>query len=220
MKRTFIKMLPVMAAILLATSCSKDDGSNSVIDNVAAPQEETIQDEVKSSVKTITITGKVSQASLSKVGVAELEGVKTLTFEVGDKFSFGTEGEDNEYGTIEITQTDGSYTATLHGSESALTSTDGFTSTLNEHKQGVIEVESLSDAAKAACYTINFTVSKEDGVYKMKSGDASDILVNIESAFINPQADGWITVSGRSYQVESGKYYVVSNKSKMGVNKA
>jgi hypothetical protein len=62
-------------------------------------------------------------------------------------------------------------------------------------------------------------VTKEGDVYKMKSGDAADIVVNIESAFIHPTADGYVTVSGRSYYVEGNHYYIVSNKSKMGVSK-
>lgn len=229
MKRIFIQMLPIMAAILLATSCSKDDGGNAVIDNVVAQQEEPIQESVETSVrKTITITGKVSQTSLSKVGVSETEGKKTLTF-VGDevfRFSNGVEGDKAVTGSIEIKKSTGEYEASFsfdESNESALTSTS-FTATLNEHAIGLNvddPKDNLADAVSAACYAINFTVSKnEAGVYKMKSGDASDIVVNIESAFIHPQANGWITVSGKSYQVTGNKYYVVSNKSKMGAKNA
>ena len=215
MKRIFIQMLPVMAAILLATSCSKDDGGNSVIDNVVAPQEEPIQEVVETSIrKTITITGKVRQASLSKVGV---DG-KKLTFDGTEVFNFsnGKEGDEAISGTIKIKSSEGDYEASFPLND-ALTSSS-FTATLNEHKPGVVDAgEKLADAVKAACYAIDFTVLKnDDGVYKMKSGDASDIVVNIESAFIHPTANGWITVSGRSYYVYANKYYVVSNKSKMG----
>ena len=222
MKRIFIKMLPVMAAVLFATSCGKDEGGNSVIDNVVAPQEDTIQDDVKSSVKTITITGKVNQASLSKVCVEEGQTLK-LELEGNEEFKFSNckDGDEAVFGSIAIKGTTGEYEAAISfHEEEALTVTGGFTATLNEHSIGLVGTDNLSDAVKAACYAIDFNVTKENDEYKMKSGDAEDIVINVESAFIQPQSDGWLTVSGRSYHVTGGKCYIVSNKSEMGVTKA
>ncbi len=79
MKRTFIKMLPFVAAVLLATSCSKDsnDDNNVAIDpvetqNVASPTES------KTISFSITVNkNTLSKASLQEVGLAQV-------FEEGD----------------------------------------------------------------------------------------------------------------------------------------
>ncbi len=70
MKRTFIKMLPLVAAVLLATSCSKDgnDDNDVVIDpvetqNVASPDNDGV------TIVPLTITVNKDGSSLSKASV-------------------------------------------------------------------------------------------------------------------------------------------------------
>ena len=70
MKRTFIKMLPLVAAVLLATSCSKDsnDDNNVAIDpvetqNVASPDNDGV------TIVPLTITVNKDGSSLSKASV-------------------------------------------------------------------------------------------------------------------------------------------------------
>lgn len=61
MKKTFLKFLPVVAAVLLATSCSKDnDGDNTVIDNPETPVENNESTEPKSEPLTMTFKASTS----------------------------------------------------------------------------------------------------------------------------------------------------------------
>ena len=208
-----------MAAVLLATSCSKDDENNSVIDNVVAPQEETIQDAGAPSVKTITITGKVSQASLSKVTV---EG-RTLKFEYGEggdefKFGNGKSGDSKVEGSIKFTSADGDYSATFtFKDEDELTAAAGFSTSINEPTKDLSDAkDNLAAAVKAAHYTIDFTVEKDGDSYKLKSGAASDIVVEIQSAFIQALSDATSQMGGEGISVDAGKYYVVPVGKTMG----
>lgn len=90
MKRTFFKMLPIVAAVLLATSCSKDnnDDNNVVIDNPET-HEIVTSDNDGVTIVPLTITVNKDGNSLSKasVDIADGEdGKKTYTqkFIVGD----------------------------------------------------------------------------------------------------------------------------------------
>lgn len=225
MKRMFIKMLPVMAAVLLATSCSKDDGNDAAIDT---PIDNPQQTEAVSNVyKTITISGKVGKSTLSKVTVAE----KQLTFEGNDteKFSFGKEGED-VYGDITIKDAYGRFDATLnYSSEDALTK-GSFTATLGTDPEKLsIGYDNLETAVQNAYYVIPFTVSKdgeEEGKFKLnertlsKDAPSYDIKVYLQSAFIEAQTSKTITVNDdASVSVEEGKFYVVSSTATMGKDK-
>lgn len=88
MKRTFLKFLPIAAAILLATSCSKDnDGDNNVApapvetQNIASPTESSPAESnaVPFSIK--VVTGN----SLSKIGYTDNGSIVTTKFEESDK---------------------------------------------------------------------------------------------------------------------------------------
>ncbi len=223
MKRMFIKMLPVMAAVLLATSCSKDDGNDAAIDTPidnGTPHVEAVDN----GIKTITITGKLSKESLSKVTVAESEGVKTLQFEGNETFAFGTVGEGNVYGTIAITEKDGKYTATLNfPNKDALTAETGFTATHGTDPSVISEgYANLATAVNNAYYTIDFIVEKSGETYSLKdkTNTESDIKVNVKSAFIEAQTSKTITVNDdASVSVEEGKFYVVSSTATMGKDK-
>ncbi|MBO7438754.1 MAG: hypothetical protein J6U21_03640 [Bacteroidales bacterium] len=91
MKRTFIKMLPLVAAVLLATSCSKDsnDDSSVVIDNSVETQNVASPDNDGVTIVPLTITVNKDGNSLSKasVDIADGEGGKktyTQKFIAGD----------------------------------------------------------------------------------------------------------------------------------------
>lgn len=88
MKRTFLKFLPIAAAVLLATSCSKDnDGDNSVApapvetQNIASPSESS-PTEPKSVPFSIKVVGG---GSLSKIAYADDGSKVTTKFEESDK---------------------------------------------------------------------------------------------------------------------------------------
>ena len=72
MKKTFLKMLPVVAAVLLATSCSKDsDGDSSVAPVIDTP-DPVIEDVVDNQPKTVPFSiDVVSGGTLSKIGYAD-----------------------------------------------------------------------------------------------------------------------------------------------------
>ncbi len=225
MKRFFIKMLPVMAAMLLATSCGKDDNdSNVVIDDNAVVDNSQPIETVANGITTITVTGKVSKASLSKVTVAN-NSDRTLQFEGGEKFVFGKENEGSGWGTVEIADKDGKYTATLNfptGKETEFLA-GSYTATLNEENSTLPADElavydDLASAVQNAYYTIDFTVQTNDGgnPYKLTSEGSSDIVVSIQSAFISASVSGWITVRGESFYVKKDKYYIVPNAMRMG----
>ncbi len=213
MKRIFIQMLPVMAAVLLATSCSKDDGGNSEFDSPIDNQQQT--EAVSDAYKTITINGKLSQSSLSKVGV---DG-RTLKFEGGDEFSVGTEGDDVII-TISITKDDGSYTAELQfKNETTLTNETGFTATHGTDPSAISEgYADLPTAVKNAYYTIDFIVVKDGEKYSLKDKkeQTSDIKANVKSAFVNAQSTGSITVSGNHRFIRKDNVYVLSSTATMG----
>ena len=219
MKRTFIKMLPVMAAILLATSCSKDDGDNAAIDT----QIDNPQQTVSNAYKTVTISGKVGKATLSKVTVSD----SYLQFEGdgGEKFTFGTEGESDVYGDITISDEYGDFNATLnYSSEEALLSVEGFTATLGTKPEGLSTgYDDLATAVKNAYYEIPFKVAKdgdEEGKYKLTEGSlskdasSSDVKVYVQAAFIRSQASRTIKLNNNEVGVTIDKYYI--NKTTAG----
>ena len=84
MKRTFLKFLPIAAAVLLATSCSKDnDGDNSV---ASAPTVETQHFASPIESKSVTFSIKVTGGgSLSKVTYKDNGSIVTVKFDASDK---------------------------------------------------------------------------------------------------------------------------------------
>lgn len=213
-----MKFLPIAAALLLATSCSKDEG-NTVVDNVVTP--DPVQEVVEQpTFKTITITGKLSQNSLSKVTTSGTNN-RTLKLEDGEEFSFSQGGVK---GLIKIAA-DGAYTADITFSdETELTTSSGFTAYTGNVPDGQTEYESLTKAVEAAYYIIDFQVNKEgeDSYSLSKIGDAStDINVENKSAFIYVRGEvtGDKIVFDGTNEITSpavGKYYIVPAGVKMG----
>ena len=92
----------------------QENVDNTINDNVETPQEN-VQENDDNTVKTITITGKVGQESLSKVSLAE--ETKNLKFEGNEMFKFGIKDSyqaGDVWGQIYITDQEGSYTAKLY----------------------------------------------------------------------------------------------------------
>lgn len=213
MKKSFIKILPIAAAVLLATSCSKDD-NNVVVEEVTQPNP--TREEVDNAIKTITITGKIGKETLSKVSI---EG-GALSFHVNDEFSFGTEAEGNVYGSIKIDDADGSYTATVNfPDETALLDDKGFTATKGTEPAGLSAAYSdLASAVAAAYYEVPFKVTKNDNSYALKrtkDGDG-DILVYIQSAFINALGTKATKLDNNTIKAIRGKYYIIPVGKTMG----
>ena len=85
MKKTFLKMLPIVAAVLLATSCSKDnDGDNSVAPVIDTP-DPIVNNEVDNQPKTVPFSiDVVSGGALSKIAYADDGTVVTMKFDADE----------------------------------------------------------------------------------------------------------------------------------------
>ena len=83
MKSRF-KVLSLATAVLFATSCSKDDSNDSIVDDVQQQQEENVVKE-----RSITVTGKAtSHEGLSKFWMGLGAGVHYIFFDPGDEIIF------------------------------------------------------------------------------------------------------------------------------------
>lgn len=225
MKKMFMKLLPVVAAVLLAVSCGKDDDNSPVaVDEETTPSAQPAQEQVEDNeTKTIVIRGKVDNGSLSKVTVTE----GALAFQVGDEFTFSESvtsssfGNEVVSGTITITNTDGSYEAVLnYKNVGNLTRTWGYTATHGTNLTTISGAyNSLEDAVGAAYYEIRFqVVQNDDGsfVLRASSDNNSDIKVKVMSAFIRAECSRTIKVGGEDKPIVNGKYYVVPYNVTMG----
>ena len=102
MKKVFLRILPLAAAVLLATSCSKDENNDNAVVNDG-------QETVITKEKTVTVSGTASKkAGLSKISCAD---GTNLTFDGGEIISIsGDEG--NIHGDATLAA-DGSFTVEL-----------------------------------------------------------------------------------------------------------
>lgn len=207
MKRTFLKVLPFAAALLLATSCGKDE--NNSVDEIVNGGEQT--ETVVKTFKTLTVKGKVNK-SISKVTTNQDE--TALAFEGNEVFAFGS-NTDDVYGTINFTNADGSYTATINYTDETVLS-GNFTATLGTNPATISAAyDNLAAAVKNAYYTINFSIVQENEEYKLKSGE-TDLVVNLQSAFIEALGAKTTQLGGTEISVEAGKYYIVPVGKVMG----
>lgn len=224
MKKILMKFLPIVAVILFATSCGKEEDNNSpVVENEAtpAPVQEKVEDNTP---KTLVIRGKVDKGSLSKVTVES----GSLKFQVGDEFSFSQfitgnvyHAEETVSGTITITDADGSYEAVLNYiDESNLTRSFGFTATHGTKLTTISGAyNSLTDAVQNAYYETRFSVVKQnDGTFALRasSNSESDIKVEVKTAFIRAECTRTIKVGGEDKEIASGKFYAVPANIQMG----
>lgn len=212
MKRTFLKVLPFAAALLLATSCSKDD--NNSTDEIVNGGEQI--ETVTKTFKTLTVKGKVNK-SISKVTTNQDE--TALAFEGNEVFTFGSE-TDNVYGTITILDVNGNYTATVnYTDDEALFSTIGFTATHGANPSKISDgYSTLAEAVQHACYETVFTISYDNAneKYSLASDGSSDIVINLKSAFIKALSAKSTKIGGETIDVEADKYYVVPEGKTMG----
>ena len=224
MKRTFIKMLPLAAAVILATSCSKDsnDDSNVAIDpvetqNVASPTES----------KTIpfSITVGKDTETLSK---ATLQDGTTTTqlFEKDDQLVL--KNGETEVATLSLPA---DYTSSATATFSGDLTTEGLTSgtttisvtlknTTHNNPEtaltGVQEATSLAEAfQKFGYWTSSFT-------YKKGETPTISLVQNTVFLKIKPysDADNKATVNGKEYtaQTDGTIYLAVANGTAIASN--
>lgn len=150
MKRTFLtSMLPMMAAaVLLATSCSKDgDGDSNVAnptpDNTVPAQEQVVDNQVKMIPFTITVNkNTLSKASLSS------EETLTQIFETNDKLEIKSSG--STLVTLDLTDGENTSSATFSKEIAEGTLTSGTTYdvvlTNADHPDAGAELTAIKDA--------------------------------------------------------------------------
>lgn len=215
MKNRFIKLLPIAAAILLGTSCSKDD-SNQAIDNVATP--DPVQAEVVDTpvAKTITISGKASQ-SLSKVTTTD---DVNFAFQGNEAFTFNDE-TNGVSGTIQFKNgASGDYDATITYTDAAkLTASTGFKAKHGTPPTAMSTAyTSLAAAVQNGYYETEFVVTGSEGAYSLKdqADNTSDINVYVRCAFIKALCNKTAKLDGQDITVAEGKFYVIPSGVVMG----
>ncbi len=207
MEKTFLRILPLAAAVLLATSCSKDENNdNAVVNN----GQETVQ------TKTLPISITVNQKGLSKLScTGDMEEDLQPIFEPGDE--------------LEIYYKDGGFLKTLEVTEGNI-SNDGKTATFEGEIVGgglvddvtkltakigtpitaAVTATSREDAVKKGCYqTADFIYSAEGNhisleeqnayievVWKNQGGETVNFSIdgNPVTLNLNGSGQGWIVV--------------------------
>jgi len=213
MKRTFLRILPLAVAVLLATSCSKDDNNtNEVVNN----GQENVQ------TKTLPISITVNQKGLSKLSSANVTGEALQPiFETSDKLAIyngGTFLTDLVIKEGSISQ--GGKSATFEGEITAEGIVDGteLTAKIGTPLTDAITATSREDAVRKGCYQISapFVYSKDGNsialeeqnayievVWTNKGNATVEFTVNDSktvSLTLNDEGQGWIVVpAGKSF---------------------
>ena len=210
MKKTFLKFLPIAAAVLLATSCSKDnDGDNSVApapvetQNFASPTESspTESNAVPFSIK--VVTGN----SLSKIGYSD-NGKVTPAFttdDVTNNLSMTISDGSTTFGTLTLTNVDGTFEGTLDpepadGTE--LTATIKY----KESSTTTTSITSITDLMESCAHTYT-------GTFKYKETDKVMLTDNnayIEIIMSPLQKDIDLTIGGtpQNFAMKDGKVWI------------
>ena len=228
MKRTFLKFLPIAAAILLATSCSKDnDGDNNVVNNpdpvetqnVASPTESSPAESnaVPFSIK--VVTGN----SLSKIGYTDNGSKVTTKFEESDRGNVVLIVASPD-ATIELTLTkvDAEGVATFEGDWGDIPEpakgTD-MTANLyyNEESTVTTSTTSLTDLMKRCAhqYTGTFKYKKTDKVMLTDNNAYIEIIMSP----LQKDIDLTIGDTPRNFAMKDGKVWIaVANGTKFTTN--
>ncbi len=207
MKRTFLRILPLAVAVLLATSCSKDDNNtNEVVNN----GQETVQ------TKTLPISITVNQKGLSKLSCANSTGVDLQPlFETSDKLAI----YNGETFLTDLVIKEGSISqdgksATFEGEITAEGIVDGteLIAKIGTPLTDAITATSREDAVQRGCYQISepFVYSKDGNsialeeqnsyievVWTNKGNASVEFTVNDSKTVtlqLNEQGQGWIVV--------------------------
>ena len=216
MKRTFMKFLPIAAAILLATSCSKDGDNNVVtnpVDNPTPAQEQ----EATPTHSTLTMTFKVSaSAGLSKIGIADDNGKSGVApkFEAGDRIHFAD--DDNKVtADVTLTENDLDYD---HTTAEFVVEFDGTDEGLASFKNGEIsltatmgtplmkisgEYSTLEAAIRAHSYQVSGPIDYSE--------TQTDIYFTEQTSYLeisSPQST--VDINGVTYTLTDGKVYVAA----------
>jgi len=208
MKRTFLKFLPIAAAILLATSCSKDnDGDNSVVNNPTGRDDVHIVSTTSESNAVPFSIKVVTGNSLSKIGYTD-NGKVTPAFttdDVTNNLSMTISEGTITLGTLTLTNVDGTFDGTLDpepadGTE--LTATIKY----NESSTTTTSTTSITDLMESCAHTYT-------GEFKYKTDDKVMLTDNnayIEIIMSPLQKNIDLTINGtpQNFAMANGKVWI------------
>lgn len=214
MKKHFMKFLPIAAAILLATSCSKDsDGDNNIVANPDAT--ESAQEVVDNQVKTVPFAITVCQdaPSLSKATVEDDGTNLVQKFESDDVLVITGDGI---IGSVELTLTAGAGTtsATFEGeipttvaSGTSLTAT--LTNSTHPNAGNVLAVQEIHQVASLAKGFEEYGCLIK--TFEYNGASTATIMLEQKNAFleiiVNPTVTS-VTVNDVVYSPTNGLLYL------------
>ena len=185
MKKVFLRILPLAAAVLLATSCSKDENNDNAVVNDG-------QETVITKEKTVTVSGTASKkAGLSKISCAD---GTNLTFDGGEIISISGDGG-NIHGNAELAA-DGSFTGELSypaDKEESYLLGKSFTATIGTNPTDVKGSYGDIDAAAADIYEVSSNeVTLTQGEDGLAFSEAFSMCVEV--AFVENKKSNAISV--------------------------
>ena len=193
MKNILFKMLPMVAAVLLATSCSKDDGGdipaapdNNNPSSVTVPEtNDPMQTVVDGEVPSIPFTITVSKGEDEGLSKAHILGIMQY-FDKDDKLQISVENTDIK-GTLDLTSAPDKTTGTFSGS---LYGNDLVTITDKTLFDVVLTNETYGNEGKAMTTAVQFSdvyeASRQCGFWEthFEYGNTSSIELNQLTAFL------------------------------------
>ena len=214
MKRTFLKFLPIAAAVLLATSCSKDnDGDNSVVNNPDPVETQNVASSTESNAVPFSIK-VVTGNSLSKIGYTDADndgnGKKEVTpafttDDVSNGLTMTISNGTTPLGTLTLKNADGTFEGTLDPEP-----TDGteLTATIkySESSTTTTSTTSIADLMENCAHTYS-------GEFKYKTDNTVMLTDNnayIEIIMSSLQHDIDLTIGGtpQNFAMANGKVWI------------
>jgi hypothetical protein len=205
MKKVFLRILPLAAAVLLATSCSKDENNDNAVVNDG-------QETVITKEKTVTVSGTASKkAGLSKISC---ENGTDLTFDGGETIHI--KGDNGQIHGDAILEANGSFTVELsYPAEENLNYLNGqtVTATIGTKPENATGEYADIDAAAEYVYeesnpakTVTISVSDETCSF------SAAFEMGVEVAFVKNEKSEAINVSvndGTPVPLAAGKICIV-----------
>ncbi|MBR4678001.1 MAG: hypothetical protein IKO99_08355 [Bacteroidales bacterium] len=222
MNRTFIKVLPLAAAVLLATSCSKEDNNNEIVNNG--------QEKVEKQFKTITVKGNAGKKQgISKISLDE--GTGAISFEKDDEISFSGSGVS---GKGQFINDNGDFIADLTFTADAVVTDVEISATIGTALTDAVVCGSWSEIANYLYETSSATSTLKEtgGVYEfespftmvpqiaiLKNTSGADATYSIGEVTDQTLANGSIlvvnngttvTINGKTATVSAGNSYNIA----------
>jgi len=208
MNRTFIKVLPLAAAVLLATSCSKEDNNNEIVNNG--------QEKVEKQFKTITVKGNAGKKQgISKISLNE--GTGAISFVKDDEISFSGSGVS---GKGKFIDGEGNFIADLTFTENAVVTDVAISATIGTALTGAVVCETWGDIANYLYETSSATSTlTETGEGEYVFASPIEMVPQIAILKNISGADATYSIGeGANQTLAAGSILVVNNGTKLTIN--